>query len=62
MMQIDFLLENVRCNVSLILTTCTSMAESYGFQTSVIHILEEKSLYIHINALFKATVLQNGLS
>lgn len=61
-LQINFSSETKICKVTQIFSTCTSMTESYGVQTSVIHILEEKSLYIHINALFKATLLQNGLS
>lgn len=57
-----FFSETKTCKVTQLFgtCTCTSMTESCGVQTSVIHILEEKSLYIHINALFK--VLQNGLS
>lgn len=57
-----FFSETKICKVTQLFGTCTSMTESCGVQTSVIHILEEKSLYTHINALFKATVLQNGLS
>lgn len=57
-----FFSETKICKVTLLFGTCTSMTESCGVQTSVIHILEKKRLYTHINALFKATVLQNGLS
>lgn len=58
-LQINFFFSETKiCKVTQLFGTCTSMTESCGVQTSVIHILEEKSLYIHINALFKATVFR----